>query len=162
MIRVIPFLLYLWLAAAHQVFLGDITSIAGAVINLPALLVLLVSLYKSELDTCWFAFFIGMVAYIGYGDATGWYILLMAAIGFGTYHVRVRINLESVYSRLVVVFIGVLVHNAVVMATAGGDGSFAILLVRVLSGAVYTSVVAWLFFLVKEGKITYQKLRAIF
>ena len=95
MIRILPFLLYLWLVALHQVILGEVVSIYGVGINLPVLLVLLVGLHKSELDTCWFGFFVGMVAFAGLTDMMGWHALVMAIIGYLAYHMRVKINLES-------------------------------------------------------------------
>lgn len=163
MIRILPFLLYLWLVALHQVVLNDIFSIYGVVsINLAALVVLLVGLYKSELDACWFGFMVGLVAYAGATSALGWHALVMAGLGYLTFHLRAKVNLESLYSKLLLVFCGVLVHNAVTLIISGSDGAFYLMATRVLPGAVYTSVVAWIFFLFKEGRITFQKFKAIF
>lgn len=163
MIRILPFLLYLWLVALHQVILDDAISIFGVVsINLPALVVLLVGLYKSELDACWFGFMVGLVAYAGTPSMMGWHALVMAIMGYLTFHSRAKINLESLYSKLLLVLGGVIVHNVVVLVMAGSDGVFYLLATRVISGAVYTAIVAWIFFLFKEGKITFQKFKAIF
>ncbi|UCE24211.1 MAG: rod shape-determining protein MreD [Candidatus Zixiibacteriota bacterium] len=162
MIRVIPFLLYLWLVALHQVVLDEVISIYGVGVNLPVLLVLLVGLYKSELDTCWFAFFVGMVAFGGLTDMMGWHALVMAIIGYLAYHTRVKINLESRYSKLLLVFIGAAVHNTAVLVMGKSDGVFYLLGTQAITGALYTTVVAWVFFLFEEGKITFQKFKAIF
>lgn len=163
MIRIIPFLLYLWLVAFHQVILTDATSIYGVVnINLPALVVLLVGLYKSELDACWFGFMVGLVAYAGTTNMMGWHALVMTAIGYLTFHARAKINLESLYSKLLLVLGGVMVHNIAVLIMSQSDGVFYLLATRVITGAVYTSVIAWIFFLFKEGKVTFQKFKAIF
>lgn len=163
MIRVLPFLLYLWLVAFHQVILDDATSILGLVnINLPVMMVLLVGLYKSELDACWFGFMVGLVAYAGSSSMVGWHALVMAGIGYLTFHSRAKINLESLYSRLLLVLCGVILHNVVVLIISGSDGFLYLLATQAITGAVYTSIVAWIFFLFKEGKITFQKFKAIF
>ncbi|UCG60918.1 MAG: hypothetical protein JSV52_11390 [Candidatus Zixiibacteriota bacterium] len=162
MIRVLPFLLYLWLVSLHQVILNDATSIYAATINIPAVVVILIGLYKSELDACWFGFMVGVVTYAGIGDSMGWYVLVMALLGYLTFHVRAKVNLESIYSRVLLVLVGVLIHNVAVLIMAGSDGVFYLLVTGVVTGAVYTAVIAWVFFLFKEGKITAKKLKAIF
>lgn len=162
MTRLIPFLLYLWLIALHQVVLSDATSILGVAINLPVLVVLLVGLYKSELEACWFGFVVGLVAYAGTTHALGWHAVAMAVIGFLVFHSRARVNLESVYSKLLLVFVGVVVHNIFVLLLSRGDNLIYILVTKALTGALYTTVPAWIFFLFKEGKITYRKFKAIF
>ncbi len=163
MIRVLPFLLYLWLVSLHQVILSDATSIFGAAaINLPALVVILVGIYKSELDACWFGFMVGMVAYAGTIGTMGWHAVAMALLGYLTFHVRTKVNLESLYSKLLLVFAGALLHNIAVLIIGRSDGILYLLVVRVATGAVYTTAVAWVFFLFKEGKVTVQKLKAIF
>jgi rod shape-determining protein MreD len=162
MIRLVPFLLYLWLIGLHQVFLAEFTSIYGIEINLPALLVLLVAIYKSELDSCWFGFLVGFVAQAGFSSMTGWYALSMALIGLLAYHVRVRINLENLLSRLAVVFSGVFIHSAILLILSGSDQWLYQLFTQALLGAMYTTLVGWAFFLIKEGKITFRKFKAIF
>jgi len=160
--RLIPFLLYLWLVALHQVILSDAISILGVSVNLPVLLVLLVGLYKSELGACWFGFVVGLVAYTGTTTALGWHALVMAVIGFLTFHSRARVNLESIFSKLLLVFVGIVIHNIFVLLMTGGDGLLYQLFTRALPGALYTTLFAWVFFLFKEGKVTYQKFKAIF
>ncbi len=162
MIRFVPYLLYLWLLAMHQVFLSDLTSVFGVTINLAAFLVIGAALYKSETEVCWFGFFVGLVAYIGLVDSIGWFTLFMAFLGVIAYNVRTKMNLESVYSRLLVVFVGVLVHNIFVLTLSKSDNFFILLWSQAFTGAVYTTVIAWIFFLFKEGKITFQKFKAIF
>jgi len=160
--RLIPFLLYLWLVAAHQVILSDTISIFGVMVNLPVLVVLLVGLYKTELEACWFGFVAGLVAYAGMTQVLGWHALAMALIGFLTFHSRARVNLESVYSKLLLVFVGVVVHNIFVLLLSGSDGLLYLLVTGALTGALYTTLFAWIFFLFKQGKVTYQKFKAIF
>lgn len=162
MTRILPYLFYLWLVAMHQVFLGDVLAIFGVHLNLPVLLVLLVPLFKSEIASCWFGFLTGLVAMAGVSSVTGWNALTMAAIAFMAFHTKDKMNLESIYSKLILVFLGAVIYNAVNLVMVRGDGIFILLGAKALAGAVYTTLAAWLFFLVKEGRITFRKFRAIF
>ena len=60
------------------------------------------------------------------------------------------------------VFVGVLIYNIINLVMIRTIGIFILLGAKALTGALYTTLIAWLFFLVKEGKITFQKFRAIF
>jgi len=162
MTKLIPFLLYLWLIALHQVILSEAIDIYGVVVNLPVLTVLLVGLYKTELEACWFGFVVGLVAFAGMSQVLGWHAFAMALVGFLTFHSRAKVNLESVVSKLLLVFAGVVIHNVFVLLLSRGDGFFYLLFTRAITGALYTTLLAWIFFLFKEGKITYQKFKAIF
>lgn len=164
MSKVIPFLLYLWLIGMHRVFLADVTSIYQVSINLTAFIVLGVALYKSEIVASWFGFSAGIVGYAGLPqpDLLGWHALALAAIGLVAFHVRERLNLDSPHSRLLVVFGGVITHNIMVAILCNPDSFVFLLLSRALPGAVYTTIIAWIFFLFKDRKITAQRLKSIF
>jgi hypothetical protein len=60
------------------------------------------------------------------------------------------------------VFCGVLVHNVVGLLMAGSDAFLYRLLITGFFGALYTTAIALLFFLLKEGIVTPQKIRSIF
>ncbi len=162
MTRVIPFILYLLLIAAHEVIVRDVTTIYSATIDLPGLLVLAVAIYKPEVVCTWFGFAAGLVMAAGRPDLFGWHALMMAAMGMATYHFRERLNLESLYSKLVLIFGGVLVHGTLVLAVNGGAGFVYLWLTNALPNAVYTAAVGLVFFLFKEKKITFQKIKAVF
>ena len=162
MIRFVPFILYLWLVGLHQVILGEAISIYGITVNLPVLMVLLVGLFKSEVDSCWFGFVVGMVAFAGLTATMGWHALIMAVIGYFAFHIRAKINMDSLYSKLLLVFAGVAIHNVVVLIMSKSDSIFLLLATQALPGAVYTMVIAWVYFLLKEGTITFQRFKAIF
>ncbi len=162
MIRLIPYLLYLWLVGLHQVILMEAMSVYGVTVNIPVLLVLLVGLYKSELHICWFGFVVGLVAFAGLTNQLGWHALILALIGFLTFHSRARINLESLYSKVLLVFVGVIIHNAVVGLMSGGGSAVFMLISDAVFGAIYTTLFAWIFFLLKEGKVTFQKFKTVF
>ena len=137
MIGLIPYLLYFWLVAMHQVFLADVTSVFGVTINLSALLVIAVALYKQEIEVGWFGFFVGLVTYSSLVGSLGWHCLFMAALGVVAYNMRTKMNLESVYSRLLIVFVGVFIQNIFALAVIKADGFFLLLWTHALTGAVY-------------------------
>ncbi|MFH1688436.1 MAG: hypothetical protein ABIE70_13070 [bacterium] len=162
MIRVVPFLGYLLLLAAHVVITRDVTMIYGVTINLAVLMVLLVALYKSEFVTLWFGFACGIVSAAGSPATVGWQAMLLAGIGMAGYHFRQRINLDSLYSRLLLVTLGVLVHCLLgVLLDDIGSWWYRALTVAVPS-TIYTAAVAWLYFLFKDERITLEKVRSIF
>jgi rod shape-determining protein MreD len=160
--RVIPFILYLLMIGLHQTITKDVTAIYSTAVNLSGLLVLLVAVYKPELVAVWFGFAAGLVVAAEEPGMLGWQALALTAIGLAAFHVRERLNLESLYAKLILILAGVLLHNIAIILLRGGEGFFFLLLVSAFPGAVYTMVIAWIFFLVKEKKITLQKVKAIF
>lgn len=162
MTKAIPFILYLLLIALHEVITRDVTAIATSAINVAALVVLVVGIYKREMVVVWFGFAAGLVLVPERPDVLGWHALVLAAVGLATFHVRERLNLESLYSWLVLIFGGVLLHNVLVLVINGGHSLAYLCLVSALPGAAYTAAIGWLLFLLKEKKITYQKIRSLF
>lgn len=160
--RIIPYLIYLLLVGLNQVIFRDLVSIYGAAIDVTALTVLLVAIYKSEETSAWYGFFCGIVAFADFAGILGWYALVTAGLGVVGYHVRNRLNLDSLYTRILLVFGGVLVYNVVVLIIGGGYGFLHQVWSNALPTAVYTTMVAVLFFLFKDGRITFRKLRSIF
>jgi cell shape-determining protein MreD len=160
--RAIPYLLYLWLIGLHQVIFRDLTSVAGVTINLAAFMVLAAALYRSERTALWFGMLAGLTLSAGTPSLIGWYVAVFGLLGLIGYSVRQRLNLDSLYSKLLMVFGGVLLAGVADLILIG-TGSLAYqLLVGVLLGAVYTSLLALVFFAVKEGIITGQKIKSLF
>ncbi|RKX22434.1 MAG: rod shape-determining protein MreD [Candidatus Zixiibacteriota bacterium] len=159
--RVIPYILFLLLVGMHVVFLRDVTSIYGVSPDLPILIVLLVALYKNDTVATWFGFAVGLVAFAALPERFGWYALLMAAVAFAACQVRERLNLESLKAKLLLVAGGVLLHG-ILIQLIDTAGSLAALWTLVPAVTVYTTVIAWLFFLFKEGTITFEKTKSIF
>jgi cell shape-determining protein MreD len=160
---IIPYLFYLLLIAFDAVILKDAVAIHVATINIPALVVLMVALYKDDVPAVWFGFFAGLVAAAGGPpDQLGWQALIMATLAAVGFFVRERLNLDSLRARLLVILIGVLLHNLISLALSRSDGWLVYLFSYVLAGAIYTTILAWLFFLVKEGQLTVEKIKAIF
>ena len=162
MIKFVPFILYLWGIGLYQVILGEAISIYGITVNLPVLMVLLVGLFKSEVNSCWFGFAVGLVAFAGLTATMGWHALIMAAVGYLAFHIRAKINMDSLYSKLLLVFAGVAIHNIVVLVMSKSDSIFFLMATQALTGAVYTTVIAWIYFLLKEDTITFKRFKAIF
>ncbi len=162
MARLIPYLLYLLLVGLHQVILKDVTLIYNAAINLPAFLVLAIAIYKSETSAAWFGFLVGVVMAAGMHYRIGWHALILASLALATFHFRQRLNLDSMYSRVLLISGGVFVHNILSLVVNQPDAFFYQLWSNALLGAVYTALVVWVFFLFKDGKITFQKFKAIF
>ena len=160
--RVLPYLFYLILIAIHVVILQDLTAVYAATINLPALIVLLVAVYKDDVPATWFGFFAGLTAAAGLPFGLGWHALVMAALALAVWYVRQRLNLESLGARLLLVVGGVLLHNVATLVIVRADSFVTLLWASALTGAVYTTIFAWLFFLAREGRVTYQKIRALF
>ena len=160
--RAVPYLLYLLLIAMHQVIWRDVTSIFGVAINITAFIVVLVALYKTEMIAVWFGFLAGVVMAAGNPAMTGWHAFALAVLGLVAYHVSERLNLESLYARLLLVSCIVLIHNFLKLLIDQTGDLFYLLWTSVITGAVYTTILALLFFAIKERKITVQKLRAFF
>lgn len=162
MIRLLPFVFYLLLVGFHQIIFKDITEIYGVSINLPVLLVLAVAVYKSEITSAWFALAVGIVLGTGFPDVMGWHSLVLAMIALAAFHLRQRLNLDSMNAKLAIAGGGCLIHNILTVFIERTDGYSMDLLQVVLLGVIYTTLIAWLLFAVKEGNITYRKIRAIF
>ena len=162
MIRIIPYILYLLLISFHDVILDDATRIFNASIHLSTLFVFAVALYKSEITATWFGFAVGIVTSAEVPQMMGWHAFLLACLAVLAYQVRQRLNLESIYSRILVIAGGVLVVGLINLLLESFDSFFYLIWGRVLLGTIYTSLVAWIFFMFKDGRITYQKIKAIF
>jgi rod shape-determining protein MreD len=160
--RTVPYILYLLLIAMHQVVWRDVTSIFGVMINLAALMVVLVALYKTEMIAVWFGFLVGIVLGAGNPAMIGWHAFALSVLGLVAFHISERLNLESLFARMLLVFGTVFIHNLLKLLIDQTDGLFYLFWTSVITGAVYTTVLALLFFSVKERKITVQRLKAFF
>lgn len=162
MTRTLPFVLYLMLVGLHIVVIDNATAIYTARINLAAMIVLAVAIYKPELVATWFGFAVGLVLAANSPALIGWHALWLAGLGLVAYHAREKLNLDSLYAKLLLIVGGVFLHNILVLFTSGAVDFWYQLAVVALPGAVYTAVPAWLFFLFKEGRLTTAKIKALF
>lgn len=162
MVKYIPYILYLLLIGLHQVILKDWSQINSASLNLPIMIVLCIGLYKSEINTGWFAFLAGIVISAGNHEMIGWQALLVVTIAISSFNICTHLNLESIFSRVLVITSGVFIHNLITLTFDGFDGFFIRVWSVALLGALYTSLLAWLFFLFKDENITYKRFKEIF
>ncbi len=162
MIRLLPYLLYLLLIAMHEVIWKEISALYFVALNLPAMIVAIVAIYKSETAASWFGFLAGLVLAASNPDVMGWHSMFLALLGFGVYHVRKKLNLESIYSKLFLIVGTVLIHNLASIVINGTDRFFYMIWMYCLPSAAFTTVLAWLFFLFKERKVTVEKLKSVF
>ena len=158
----LPYLLYLILIAMHEVIWRDVTSVYGVSIDLTALLVTVVALYKTEMTATWFGFVAGIIMGASNSPAMGWHALVLSALGLAAYHVRERLNLESLYARLLLMFGASLAHSLLRSLIEGNSHLFYLFWTSLLPGALYTTIVVSLFFVIKDRMITVQKLKSIF
>jgi len=161
-VRAIPYLIYLFCVAMWVVIWRDVTSIFGVTVNVPALFVLGVALYKEEMTTVWFGFLVGLVMGAAMPAKLGWLAISTAALALAGYHVKERINMDSMWAKVSMVAGGVLIHNIVILLVVQPAGFLTLLWSSALPGTVYTTLVGWLFLLVKEGVVTWKKIKAIF
>jgi len=160
--KYLPFLLYLLLVALHQVFLREISSVAGASINMAAFLVIGVALYKSEITAIWFGFVVGITLAAGEPTEVGWHALTLSLIGLTAFHLCNRLNLDSLRAKLLLMFGGVFIHNILSLLIRWEDDLLLRLIDDAAAGALYTTLLGWLFFLVKDGRLTMKKMRDLF
>jgi hypothetical protein len=160
--RLVPFLLYLVLIALFVVILEDLTAIFTARINLAAFAILAVALYKGELASLWFGLCAGLVAGAVLPNAIGWYGLFGATLGLLAYHMKERLNLESLMARLVITFVGVLAFNLAVLAVVQNEGFGYLWWAGGVGGAAYTTALATIFFTIKHRVLTGQRVKSIF
>ncbi len=160
--RIIPFVLYLLLVAFWAVIFRDLVAVYDASINIPALAVLMVALYKQSLTAAWFGFVVGLVASAVQPEVMGWHGLLMAALALLASFLKIRLNLDSLQAKLLLVGGGVFLHNLLSLVVNQHQNFFSLVLTAGVLGAVYSTLAAWVFFLFKENLITYQRVKSIF
>lgn len=160
--RLIPYLAYLLLIACHQVILSDLTSMFGVKLSLTAFLVIAVAINKSEMTSLWFGFAAGLTLLAGFPELMGVGGLVTAMLGLAAYHARERLNLDSLYSKLLLVLGGLIIYNACLLLVKDWTSFFHLFLVSALPNAIYTTLLSWLFFLMQDGRLTYRKIRSVF
>lgn len=160
--KVIPYLLYLYILAIYSTILSDIISIYDVTIDLAAVMVGLIALYKSESVAVWFSLMAAFVVGIPRLELVPWEIVVLAISALIVNRASNRVNLEAVSSRLLMLAGLVLVHGTIMaLLTSGGELVYMVYRM-VLPGTVYSLLLGWLFFLFKDGHITWGKIKAIF
>jgi len=160
--RILPYLFYLYLLGLHVTILNDVTAIYGVTVDLAALLVILVALHKGDLTALWFALVVGIVVGSLRLDLMPWEMLILGAISLAIHQCSRRMNLESLTSRLLLLGGFLLLHKLTISLVLS-TSDFALVLIRqVVPGTVYTLLFGWLFLLYRDGRLTWDKLKALF
>ncbi|RME29524.1 MAG: hypothetical protein D6800_02550 [Candidatus Zixiibacteriota bacterium] len=158
----IPYLLYLFLIACYEILLRPPLTFAGVSICLAPLLVVTVAVYKSELTSLWFGFAVGLL--LGAADPRfmGWLTLSTATLGLMAFYIRTRLNLDSLKARLLLVFGGVFTYNIVLLIIHWSHQFILRVFDTALPDAIYTLLLAWVFFCIKDGRWTLARFKALF
>jgi hypothetical protein len=160
--RAIGYLLYLVLIAFHEVILRGGTSIAGVSINLPAIIVFSVALYRSEAEAVWFALAAALVMSAGTPLIMGYQVLTMVFISLTIYHAREQLNVEALVTRLALLIAGVLLHNILTLAMSRPSDFFYQLWRFSLTGTIYTGAVAYLIYTVIVDRFSTRRSRSAY
>ncbi len=163
--RVIPYILYLFLIAGYRVLLAEPFTIGMAQIYFSALIVLLVALFKPFEEALWFAFVAGLVFDAPDPSRLGVHVLIFSVLAVATSQMKVHLNLESMKSQMLVIICGLLVYSIphTLIYLTSGASAFLILLVKAaIPGTIYTAVFGWLFFMFQSGRLSYARIRSIF
>lgn len=159
---IIPYIIYLYLLGFHVTIFSDVSSVFGITIDLAGLMVCLVAIYKSQLAALWFAIAAAMVTGAMQLDLMPWEMLFLGILAIGVKQLSNRVNLESLASRLLLLAMGVIFHKlAISLAVSTAD--FLVMLYRyILPGTIYTWVLGIIYFLYRDGHITWAKFKALF
>lgn len=160
--KVIPYILYLFLLAFHLVITRDITVIYGAEIDLAVLIITLIALYKSETTTLWFAVCAGIISGSIRLDLMPWEVLSLALPALAVHQIGTRINLESVTSRLILMAGFLLIHQSVITLVISSSDFLTLIYRTILPGAVYTLIIGGIAFQMLDGRITWKKIKSLF
>lgn len=162
MTRVIPYIVYLVLIGFHQELTGSLLAIGRTHLDLTALLVSLVALYKEDREAVWFAFAAAIVFSAEKSPWIGLHALVLTLTAMTISRIKFRLNLASQHARLLVVIGAVLIHETLVAYWWGREEFYWEFLTTALPSTAYTSVWAWLFFKIKDGQLTWTRIKEMF
>ena len=157
----IGYLLYLVLIAFHEVIFRGATSIAGCSIDLTAIIVFSVALYRTEGETVWFALIAAMVMSAGVPLSMGYHALTLMVISVVIFHAREQLNIESMVTRLAMLIMGVLLHNILMLAFLRPPDFFHQLWRFALPGTVYTGAISYLIYTLIVARFSGQRSRSL-
>ena len=163
--RFIPYILYLFLIAFYRTILSDIFSFGWAEIYLAALLVMLVALSKDLYIALWFGFSAGIIYDAPEPMYLGVHMLFLSVIGAATAQLKVRFNLESLKSRVLLLLGGLFVYaipRTLIYEQLESGEFLGFLLRGVLLSIVYSTLIGLVFFMFQSGQISYKKLKSLF
>lgn len=160
--KIIPYILYLFLIAFYATIVADIISIFDVTVDLLIIIVVMVAFYKGEAEALWFGFAAGIVAGATHLNHMPWEIFIVSLTALAVNQIGGRINLESVVSKILVLGCCAMVHGIVMTLTVSTSEFFFVLVRYILPGSFYTLVIGSIFFLIKDGYISWSKIKAMF
>ena len=160
--KILPYILYIYLLGFHVTIFSDISSIYGITIDLTALLVCLVAIYKEESTALWFAIAAGFVAGAVNLSLMPWELFVLGGLALALSHLSRRINLDSIASRLMLLAGGLFVHAMVISLVFSSRDFITILFRYIFPSIIYTWLIGWMFFLYRDGRVTWKKIRDLF
>jgi len=163
--RIIPYLIYLLLIAFYRTVLIDWLSFGEMEIFLTPLMVLLIALYKSPFEALWFGLVAGLVFDAPDPSRLGVQMIILSALGIFTSQFKNRFNLDSMKGRLLLIAGGLVIYSipyVLIYTTSGTEEFFARIAGMALPSIIYTSIAAWIFFLIKSGHLSYSRIKSIF
>lgn len=159
--RFIPYLLYLFLIAFYRTILADFLSIGPVEILLVALIVILVALSEDYLTSLWFGFAAGLVYDAPDPSHFGVHMVLLSFLGVLMVRAKERFNLESRIGRVLLIAAGLMVYSVpYTLIYNSGVGDLSRLLLRsAIPSVLYTSLIAWIFFVIKSNALSRNKIK---
>lgn len=160
--RIIPYIIYLFILAFHYTILSELISIYGATIDLAVLLVTFVALYKNELTAFWFAIAVGIVAGTLRLDLMPWEILFLTGFAVLISYFSTRINLSAITTRMIILILFLIIHKTLITLMISSESFLFIMYRYILPGAVYSLIPGWIFFLIKDDRLNWNEIKAQF
>lgn len=160
--RVIPYILYLYLLAFHYTILSGVVAVWGVTVDLTALMVILVGLYKSETTALWFAVGAAVVSGTLRLDLMPWELFLLGSTALVVSRVSIKMNLESITSRLIILGGFLFIHQLAITLLTSPDDIVFMLYRSIVPCTLYSLIIGWFYFQFKDGRITWQKVKSLF
>jgi cell shape-determining protein MreD len=160
--RIIPYIIYLFILAFHYTILSELVSIYGVTIDLAVLMVTFVAIYKDELTAFWFAIAVGIVAGTLRLDLMPWEILSLTGFAVLINYFSTRVNLSAITTRMIILILFLIIHKTLIMLFISSESFLFILYRYILPGAVYSLIPGWIFFLIKDDRLTWKEIKAQF
>lgn len=149
--RIIVYIFLLYLIAFYYTIMAEAVTIYGATLDLVGLAVAMVAIYRGTTASLWFGVASAIVAATLRPDLMSVQILTLAGMAVIINQISIRLNLDSILSRLAAMAIFLLVHN-IAIALKISSADFLFVSYRfILPGVVYTLVVGWILFSVIDG-----------
>jgi cell shape-determining protein MreD len=126
------------------------------------LMVTFVSIYKGELTAFWFAFAVGIVAGTLRLDTMPWEILFLTGFAVLVNGLSTRVNISAITARMIILAGFLIVHETLVILLISDESFFYLLYRFVLPSTIYSLIPAWIFFLIKDERLTWKEIKAQF